>query len=330
MWLSEVGHQKPNGPSARGRALAAIRSFFKYAYRAGLLRDNPAADISLPKIRMGEIRALSQDECGQLLKVVETNRSPFRKLRDRTIIVTFLLTGVRLREIVQLDKADIDLRQSTIRLHRKGDDINILPLAESAKIGLKAYLKRRRKRSRARVLLISCRYRRISRGTVWYLVKKYFKKSRLRASGMGPHILRHTLATLLLSQGENLRGHSEPYEPQESCYDGSISAFAQPRTRKSREPSEAAGWQGDFSDDLVLWVGVSILLDHSYQARRCARVSSAAILSAIGSNRRANETKRSTAGSTRWPRCTRARFPGKFCYAPHQWAVSSAVACALE
>jgi len=78
MWLSEVGHQKPNGPLARARALAAIRSFFKYAHRAGLLRDNPAADIALPKIRMAEIRALSQDECGRLLRVVETNRSPFK------------------------------------------------------------------------------------------------------------------------------------------------------------------------------------------------------------------------------------------------------------
>jgi site-specific recombinase XerD len=53
MWLAEVGHKKPNGPSARARALAAIRSFFKYAHRAGLLRDNPAVDIALPKIRMG-------------------------------------------------------------------------------------------------------------------------------------------------------------------------------------------------------------------------------------------------------------------------------------
>jgi integrase/recombinase XerD len=204
-WLSEVGHQKPNGPLARARALAAIRSFFKYAHRAGLLRDNPAADIALPKIRMGEIRALSQDECGRLLRVVETNRSPFRKIRDRAIIVTFLLTGARLREIVQLDKADIDLHQSTVRLHRKGGDINILPLADSAKTELKVYLKQRRKRSRARALFISCRNRRISRGAVWYLVKKYFKKSRLRTHGMGPHTLRHTFATLLLSQGENLR-----------------------------------------------------------------------------------------------------------------------------
>ena len=107
MWLSEVGHQRPNGPSARARALAAIRSFFKFAHRAGLLRDNPAADIPLPKIRMGEVRALSQDDCGRLLRIVATNPSPFRKVRDRAMIVTFLLTGARLREIVTWIKATL-------------------------------------------------------------------------------------------------------------------------------------------------------------------------------------------------------------------------------
>jgi site-specific recombinase XerD len=106
MWLSEVGHQRPNGPSARARALAAIRSFFKYAHRAGLLRDNPAEDIPLPKIRMGEVRALSQEECDRLLRIIATNPSPFRKIRDRAMIVTFLLTGARLRELVHLDKGD--------------------------------------------------------------------------------------------------------------------------------------------------------------------------------------------------------------------------------
>jgi len=205
MWLSEVGHQKPNGPSARARALAAIRSFFKYAHRAGLLRDNPAADIPLPRIRMGEVRALSHEECDRLLRIIGTNPSPFRKVRDRAMIVTFLSTGARLREIVHLDKGDIDLHQSTIRLHRKGGEVNILPLADSAKLELKAYLKQRRRRCRTRALFISCRNRRISRGTVWYLVKKYLKKSRIKTRGMGPHALRHTFATLLLNQGENLR-----------------------------------------------------------------------------------------------------------------------------
>jgi integrase len=44
------------------------------------------------------------------------------------MIVTFLLTGARLRETVQLDRGDIDFHQSTIRLHRKGGEVNILPL----------------------------------------------------------------------------------------------------------------------------------------------------------------------------------------------------------
>jgi integrase len=56
------------------------------------------------------------------------------------MIVTFLLTGARLREIVHLDRGDIDLHQSTIRLHRKGGEVNILPLADSARMELKAYL----------------------------------------------------------------------------------------------------------------------------------------------------------------------------------------------
>jgi site-specific recombinase XerD len=163
-WLSEVGHQKPNGPSARARALAAIRSFFKYAHRAGLLRDNPAGDIPLPKIRMGEVRALSQDECDRLLRMIATNPSPFRKIRDRAMIVTFLLTGARLREIVHLDKGDVDLHQSTIRLHRKGGEVNILPLADSAKMELKAYLKQRKRRSRTRALFCGRRRRRAKGG----------------------------------------------------------------------------------------------------------------------------------------------------------------------
>ena len=121
------------------------------------------------------------------------------------MIVTFLLTGARLREIVKLDKGDIDIHQGTIKLHRKGGEVNILPLANAAKVELKAYLKQRRRRNRTRALFISCRNRRISRGTVWYLVKNYLKKSRIKTHGMGPHALRHTFATLLLSQGENLR-----------------------------------------------------------------------------------------------------------------------------
>lgn len=205
VWLADVGHQRPNGPSARARALAAVRSFFKYAHRAGLLRDNPATDIPLPRIRVGEVRALSQDECGRLLRAVDTNPSLFRRERDRALLTTFLLTGARLREMVRLDRGDIDLREGTVKLHRKGGEVQILPLADSAKETLKAYLRQRRGRNRRRALFVSCRNRRISPGTVRYLVKTYMRRARIRNDGIGPHALRYTFATLLLNRGENLR-----------------------------------------------------------------------------------------------------------------------------
>lgn len=95
-----------------------------------------------------------------------------------------------------------------------------------------------RRRSRTSALFISCRNQRISRGTVWCLVKKYLKKSRIKTYGMGPHALRHTFATL---PGRESKSHSESYEPQESCDDGSVSAFAKPRVGKAVNGSKLSG-----------------------------------------------------------------------------------------
>lgn len=99
----------------------------------------------------------------------------------------------------------MDLRGGTIKLHRKGGEVHVLPLADSAREALKAYLKQRRGRPRTRALFISCRNQRISPGTVWHLVKGYLRKAHIKANGIGPHALRHTFATLLLNRGENLR-----------------------------------------------------------------------------------------------------------------------------
>ena len=162
VWLARVGHQASNAPSARTRKLGAIRSFFRYSHHEGLVRDNPADDISIPKNNSGEMRSLSEDECKRVLQAVESNPSPFRRIRDQALLATFLLTGARLGELVRLDIGDIDLRQGTIRLLRKGGEIHMLPLADLAKEALKGYLSRRRRRTKTGALFISCRNRRIA------------------------------------------------------------------------------------------------------------------------------------------------------------------------
>ncbi len=78
------------------------------------------------------MRSLSEDECKRLLHAVELNPSPFRRIRDRALLTTFLLTGARLGELVGLDIGDIDLRQGTMSLLRKGGDSLMLQLDVSA------------------------------------------------------------------------------------------------------------------------------------------------------------------------------------------------------
>jgi integrase len=190
---------------------------------------------------MGEIRALSQDECCHLLRVVGTNSSPFRRVRDRAMIFTFLLTGARLREIVQLDRADVDLHQSTIRLHRKGGEINVLPLADTAKIEIKAYLKHRRKRSRARALFI---FLPESKNRAWHSLvfsEEIFQENSDKRKRNGTSRFTAHICDLTFKPGRKSQNHSESYEPQESFDDGSVSALAKSRVGKSRERSQAVG-----------------------------------------------------------------------------------------
>jgi integrase len=112
VWLAEVGHKRPNSPSTRARVLAAIRSFFKYAHRAGLLRDNPAADIPLPRIRPGEVRALSQEECNRLLRAVTSlSRCSYQIGRRCSWSRHMVVTSWRLRTIGT---------QETLVIHSRG------------------------------------------------------------------------------------------------------------------------------------------------------------------------------------------------------------------
>lgn len=104
-----------------------------------------------------------------------------------------------------LDVRDIHFKQKTVKLFRKGGEEHIMPLSDELIGTLRGYMKVRRKRTHGKALFVSRKNRRISPGTVWYLVRRYCQKVKIRKDRMGPHMLRHTFATTLLTNGENLR-----------------------------------------------------------------------------------------------------------------------------
>lgn len=193
-----------NAPITRGRKLAVIKSFFKFFVTDGRLKANPAAQVRMPKPREKEPEYLNEREYGRLLKVVKQCASKYFKYRDVAIVKMFLSTGLRLSELAGLDVGDIDFDNKTVRVTRKGGNQQILPINGELIPGLRRYLLSRKNPLAQEPLFISKRRKRISKGAIWHLVRKYARQAELKKNQLSPHILRHSFATSLLRKGIDL------------------------------------------------------------------------------------------------------------------------------
>lgn len=204
-FLAEKGFKRKNSASSRGRRLSTIKSFFKFAYREGLVRSNPASLVSMTRGRGGEPSFLTVGEYKRLLQVIERRKSAFLRTRDYSIISMVLSTGARVSELTSVNVGDLSLTRKTVKLYRKGGEQQTLPLSEKLISSLRKYLRIRRKRTRTRALFISTHNTGMSTSAVWKMVKGHCRKARISKDRIGPHMLRHTFATTLLANGENLR-----------------------------------------------------------------------------------------------------------------------------
>lgn len=193
-----------NAAVSRGRKLATLKSFFKCLLSKGTVKTDPTATIKMPKTQQKEPSYLTEQEYKRLLRTVQKNSSKYFKLRDTAILTMFLGMGLRLSELVELDVGNINFDDGTIKVTRKGNHERILPANDEVMITLSRYLKTRENAATQKPLFLSKRNQRIGNGSVWHLVKKYLKQAQIEKDKLSPHTLRHSFATLLLRQGENI------------------------------------------------------------------------------------------------------------------------------
>lgn len=203
-FLADTGYKKNNSAVSRGRKLATIKSFFKYLASEGKVKTNPAIQVKMPKTKQKEPSYLTEQEYKRLLRVVKKNATKYFKARDIAIITTFLGMGLRLSELVELNVGNINFDDGTIKVTRKGNQERILPANDGVMISIQRYLKTRKDLTSSSPLFLSKRNKRINNNSVWYLVKKYLKQAQIEKDKLSPHTLRHTFATVLLKQGENI------------------------------------------------------------------------------------------------------------------------------
>jgi integrase/recombinase XerD len=197
-------------PNSIARRLAAIRMFFRFLVRERMIKNDPTVLIDSPKLWKKIPDTLSLAEVEALL-AQPSLRTP-QGIRDKAILETMYATGMRVSEAVHLKLDGINLEVGFLRCIGKGNKERIIPLGRKAIASLQRYLTVSRpkflRQKTSDALFVSRLGQRISRQSLWKLIKLYARQARIKKA-IKPHILRHSFATHLLEHGADLRSVQE-------------------------------------------------------------------------------------------------------------------------
>lgn len=242
-----VGHLHENGleKSSIARKLAALRSFFKYCVREGLLKENPARLVPTPKLPKRIPMVLSAEEMSGFLDqmagsgVAAPKRGSKKRLmgmpvdvgttaarmedslllpRDRAILELLYAAGLRVSELTGLNLANMNERERMLNVRGKGNKERIVPYGEKAAEALRKYwpvregllreCEEKGRRGSVDAIFLNYRGRRLTQRSIGRIVKKYTRLVNVNWD-LHPHSLRHAFATHLLADGADLRAIQE-------------------------------------------------------------------------------------------------------------------------
>lgn len=195
--------------------LIALRAFLKYLRKRGVSSLNPER-IELAKVAERSLDLISPQELYRLMKAPDT--TTLRGLRDRAILELLFSTGLRISELCALSIDDVDLSRDEFSVRGKGDKIRVVFLSDEAKRAISAYLKARKDMSDALFIQYGKNAKgasdvRLSPRAVQRMLKQCAAEAGITRK-VSPHVIRHSFATDLLSNGADLRsvqallGHS--------------------------------------------------------------------------------------------------------------------------
>lgn len=201
-----------NEPAGVARKLSSLSSFFSYFVKHEAIDKNPCDNVNKPKVHEIEIIKLTPDEIVKLLDTVQYGSKSFSwkqesylektRIRDYTMIVLMLSTGIRVSELIGLNSSDVYLDENRIVVRRKGGAIANVYLSDEAHDVLKTYLEYRKKLPLEKnndILFLSMQNKRINVQSVENIVKKYAKAAGINKK-ITPHKLRKTYGTELYKE----------------------------------------------------------------------------------------------------------------------------------
>jgi integrase/recombinase XerC len=200
-----------NDLSARSvnRKITTLKSFFKFLLREQIVENNPANNLTLPKIRKKLPNFVDEKNLNHLLDDGFFTQD-FIGIRDKMIITLLYGTGIRLAELLQLKECDVDTNNCLIKVLGKGKKERIIPYPTSINQLFGQYLKEKEIKIgfKTERLLVTDKGKPVYEKLIYRVVKNNLAKVTLLEK-KSPHVLRHTYATHLLNKGADLNAVKE-------------------------------------------------------------------------------------------------------------------------
>jgi integrase/recombinase XerD len=198
---------KPYSVRSQILRLDAVRGFCRFLLREEFIQRDPTVNMELPKTPKSLPKAiLSLEEMQKVLALPNVNRPT--GLRDRAILEVFWATGIRRKELLELELYSIDTHQKTIMVHGKGNKDRVLPIGERAIEWVVRYLNDARPQLTddpdQTALFVSERGAPLCRESLSQYVATYIRRAELGKLG-SCHLIRHSVGTMLMRNGLNLR-----------------------------------------------------------------------------------------------------------------------------
>jgi integrase/recombinase XerC len=192
------------------RKITTLKTFFKFCVKEGVLKENPMLKILSPKISKRLPVYVEKEKMDLLFDKVDFGEG-FIAARNRLIVETFYMTGMRLSELVNLLDADIDVSQNNIKVLGKRNKERLIPFSNSLRKNISEYRKLRSELSvgyDVKYFFITEKGKKVYQKLVYRLIN-YYLSVVTTLDKKSPHILRHTFATHMLNNGADLNAIKE-------------------------------------------------------------------------------------------------------------------------
>lgn len=196
------------GASSMNREISSLRTLFRWLLRTGAVERDVLRPISALKTSRRLPAFVPESRMTVIVDDCESESDDFRTERNSLIVLLFYTCGLRLAELVGIDRGDFSDDYSTLRVHGKGDKVRMVPVLEFVREKILRYigLIERQKicNSSEKALFLTHKGKRISRSVVYRTVRGELDRAGVQGK-KSPHVLRHTFATHLMNGGADMR-----------------------------------------------------------------------------------------------------------------------------